>query len=1016
MTRRYIELGHPSDDPYTPYCLVEDLIAGKLQYDSPKKIPRITSQALSHKLVKGYPERERAVKWAAAFPNEGIPRPLQEKLGLGPAFDDLAQSALGDLIISVGDVQQRGFTLRGLDQLVVETDWLTTTIREFWRTYYETADITRGRAMDAFLHLLTTRVFPEGQWSVTERIAGGLTRNAGMILEGAFNGFVRRFPERRIHVRVLWEDEPIRDAAPSGEAVIQFRLLRFLDWPEEKRRRHADPLRLDLENRLIELNMNLMHRKENAISPLLERVVGPIVSPYKLTPLLLLTMHQMIEEKRKQDLIPKQDNQQIEFGFQPDLIDNVFRVLFDSQVGATVGAAEERIVEVALLQLLEGAYPDYDTLIRVTNWSSSLQKYSNALKHLETPHERQGQIIFESTKDEVAELFTLTNTGLDAFISNFPSLIEVEGGFPSRSEAKHGIRGAVRFKLHSLEQKIRHWLQDSPDTERVVTGGRSYDIHRVLSNELYRRADELGYREKEVDEILDLMEERGLIEKDTRRGIVREAISQAPSVDELAAEVETWHSTIECLYETFSRSTQLVQWREESEKTRQFVDQKLRTKPDDELLIGLRRSVKAYQAQLDAFITERHRDLRQETSNLLSRLPSLNRRQGETLEASIQGSVDYVQQVNDLRTRVLRQYTALAGELDRHRSSIESIRVSANVNELSPESLCRLTNQLQEKEIRTQELRQRCDELSDRFNEFAAWTDLVARGSQLLEEIQTLGELVQEQGIQFRQLSQEINGHLSANKLAALPDAPTYGVHLNEISESARQLKADAIGRFQSLQERYQNELAGVLGFPRDQLWRPHQYNPVAPDDTYSRLFDEVQHAVQSVFDRLHSTIVKEGESLQSTLQSPLLATLPDEKRKSILNTGNEIKQTLKIMNRQLESSWIELDSPGMVVQDFPKEGDGQFQKLLQQLGRVRDSITVIHPKVESLNSVLQALELSGPEDLLLRNIPSEAGAMEATELRQSIRHLGDNDFWDALRGLHAKRRLRVIIEAVRYD
>ncbi|RMD59636.1 hypothetical protein D6833_11130, partial [Candidatus Parcubacteria bacterium] len=423
-TRRYIELGHPYDEPYKPDHLIEDFIDGRIEYDSPKKIPGVVSQALAHSLVKGHPERERAVKWAAAFPNEGVPRSLQERLGLAKAFDDLAQSALGDLVISVGDVRNRGFTLRGLDQVVVETDWLTTTIREFWRTYYETADSTRQRATEAFFDLLTRKVFPKNQWTLVERITGRLTRNPGLVLEGSFNSFVRRFPERRVHVRVLWEDEPVKDAAPLGEVVIQFRLRRYLDWPEEKRRRHAEPIQVNYEGRKIEFTLNLMHREEDAISPNLERIVGPVVSPYKLTPLLLLTMHKILDEKREKNLIPKTEDAQIHY-FQSDLLDNVFRELFNAAVGVPVEAAEERIVETALLRLLEAMYPDYDTLIRVNNWTSSLQKYINALKHLETTHERQGQIVYEGTKEDVAGLFTLSNTGLDTFISNFSSLIEV---------------------------------------------------------------------------------------------------------------------------------------------------------------------------------------------------------------------------------------------------------------------------------------------------------------------------------------------------------------------------------------------------------------------------------------------------------------------------------------------------------------------------------------------------------------------------------------------------------------
>ncbi len=83
MTRRYLALGHPTDDPYTPYHLVEDFINGQIEFDSAKKIQRVANQALGHSLVKGHPDRERAIKWAAAFPEEGIAGRLQSQAKTG---------------------------------------------------------------------------------------------------------------------------------------------------------------------------------------------------------------------------------------------------------------------------------------------------------------------------------------------------------------------------------------------------------------------------------------------------------------------------------------------------------------------------------------------------------------------------------------------------------------------------------------------------------------------------------------------------------------------------------------------------------------------------------------------------------------------------------------------------------------------------------------------------------------------------------------------------------------------
>ena len=171
-------------------------------------------------------------------------------------------------------------------------------IREFWRVYDENIETTQRRAIKGFLDLLTERVFPGNQWKVLETIQTGLTRNNGLILEGSFTSYSRKFPERRVHVRILWEDESIKDVGSNGEFLIQFRLKRYLDWTEEERHLHAEPLEINYEARQINVSLNLMHRDEVNMSPTLDKMVGPIVSPYKLTPLLMLAMYEVINEKR----------------------------------------------------------------------------------------------------------------------------------------------------------------------------------------------------------------------------------------------------------------------------------------------------------------------------------------------------------------------------------------------------------------------------------------------------------------------------------------------------------------------------------------------------------------------------------------------------------------------------------------------------------------------------------------------------------------------------------------------
>ena len=332
IARRYLE--QPGAGPYSPVDLIDDFLSGAIRFDGVKRVQEVTARALDHALVRGHPDRAMAVKLAAAFPEGGATRQIQKEclgVDLRPTFDDLSQSSAGDLIIRVGDVRDPGFTLLGLEQGEIKTDWLTLTVREFSRTYYESAEKTTQRAVEGFLDLLTSHVFRPSQWKVIERFRSRLTQNAGLVLEGAFPGAARRFPNRRVHVRVLVEDEPIKDANPLGEVVLEFRLRRYLDWDEETRRRHVEPVELDPEAHTARFTLNLMGRTIG-VGRELDMVIGKIVSPYKLTPLLLLTLHEVINEKRRAHQIPKADDQLIQYQFQPALLDNALMELLRPEV------------------------------------------------------------------------------------------------------------------------------------------------------------------------------------------------------------------------------------------------------------------------------------------------------------------------------------------------------------------------------------------------------------------------------------------------------------------------------------------------------------------------------------------------------------------------------------------------------------------------------------------------------------------------------------------------------------
>lgn len=1005
--RLYGERGHPHDRPYTPETLIDDLLSGAIQYDSSKRIPQAVARALDHSLVRGRPGHERAVKWAAAFPNEGVTREMQERLGLAEAFDDLAQSALGDLLISIGDVRSRGFTLKGLERSQVQSDWLSTTVREFWRNYVETADITRQRAMSGMMALLRSRVFPENQWKVQRQWEDRFTQNAGLVVRGAYTSGRQSYPDRTVHVRLLWEDEPVKDANVQGEVLLQIRLCRYLEQVEGERRAHEEPLRIDNDGRAIHMTLNLMGRTLD-LSPTLDQRIGPVVSPFKLTPLLLLNLHQVIEGFRERAAIPKEVDQEIGYFFQPELLSNAFYQMFNETVGRPVGAAEERIVELALMKLLKSIYPDYRPLSVVQNWQSSLQKYENALGRLPSNYERQGQADVENTKEFIAKLFTLSSTGLDSLARNFPTLIDGVSKLPGTRE------GVVRFTLHPLESEVLKWLRDGK-SQTVRVGGQSQTVHALPKNEVHSRAQQLGYLEDEINALLGLMQARGLVDEDAAKGLWREAVTLAPSVDELIEAIDNCLDDIVALRRAFPNDPQLADWTEAAERTKQYADEQLRKKPDDTQLYQRKKGVSKLREQIDNYAAGKRADLRQDVERAGRPLAPLDPKQRSQLSTPIQGSVEYVSQVNDqLRVGLLKQHIKLETELNDVQARITAVQSGLARDDLDVAALVELAGEAKGLHALVAGARKQQDNFAKQYGDYADWVSLIDSGNRLSEELNQMGELVTEQRAAFEQLTRDIRGHLSAHKIDGLPDAPGFSIRLNELSQAVRDVRAATTSEFTQLQDRYRQTIADTVGFPADRLWMLHRFNPLAPHDSYTRLREDVRKTVRgAIISQFRKLIADQRASVRDTRFSPLLPTLPDDEQRRIRHRAESLEKELLELDKALSDAH-QIAGDAAIYADFPAEG-GRFRQLLQQLGETARNILKLRPDAENLSRELQKLELTTQENALLAAVPSGNSAVDFGAVRQTA-GLSNDEFWRALGGLQAKRRVRIQIERVAYD
>ena len=321
---------------------------------------------------------------------------------------------------------------------------------------------------------------------------------------------------------------------------------------------------------------------------------------------------------------------------------------------------------------------------------------------------------------------------------------------------------------------------------------------------------------------------RGMVEQDTRRGYLREAVTQAPSVDELETEINEWLTELKTLRSAFPQDQLLANSAAAAEKA-QKTTAELRQKPNEVLLLNSRKRVQYERQQLSLLADEKHKALLKDAVTLVRHIPTLEPRLKANLEKPLQGNVEYVVQVDDLRSRLFRQYTKLESDIVHLQQQIQATQATLKKEALELKTLVNLAREVHAYDPKLAQLKQSHDQFQTAYKQYADWVKLVTDGSALREELQQLGDLVSEQNQVFTQLSRDVRGHLSAGKLDALPDAPTYSVRLNDLAETVRQIRAEATNRFTTLQDRYRQALVSRLNFPPSQLWLPHQYNPVAP-------------------------------------------------------------------------------------------------------------------------------------------------------------------------------------------
>ncbi|MCU0496201.1 MAG: hypothetical protein MUF87_02480 [Anaerolineae bacterium] len=968
--------------PYTPINMIDDFLDERIYFKGNDKLPSITRQRLLHPFVsRDLPRYGPAIKLIAAFSVEGAPWNAQVYYQQVDALQELMNKGIGEIVRVGTNFADRSIALVGLD-VEADPNWMKETIRNFRLGWNPHSRETMDRTFEAFKTVLTERVFPKAK--IIEIRPANMVANYAIILEVdivADQG--RRYPKRRLHIRFYWEDEPLKDAGILGDVCLEYRLSTYRTIPAGERRQYAEPAHRSDEAHTITIPLNLDYAPPDAVERALYSELKDVWSPYDLSPIILLNLYQLMVELKASGDMPSKDVSMIESAYLPEFVDYATVDLFNEQVGANVESAGAEINTLALTYLFKERYPDYVTLMGTQNWASSLAKYLNALRQLDSPLHRRGDEVVSGSKDEIADKFTLSNTGFDSFATTFNSLIKIERDFSNRQP------GHVRFTLHPLERLVVEWLRDSDHT---VQSGK-HTVKRISRSQVLRWAIEGGYQTEEIEKTLEILEARELITCNT--DWITETVSEFLDLEALKTDLHAHREDVRALVAAFPDEIIRNYYQKVSQIT-QALDAQLQAKtPDLSQLNKIANSLKNNRKDVNAFA----KDKRQELGSRLGRVSITALRENELilLHEPMVDEVDYVDQVNALRVWLSGEIDKTKRKVDDHESEIkrvrELLRPDIAINELP-----QISAKLKELEIVQSTLQGSVLEARDKFKHYENWRALVKEGAKVIQELDELRlegvKIIREQ---MKHLSTDLRAEISSRKLGALTDHQRFTIQLEDIRRSLEDLQRNARAGFESERDQFVRQLREMEA-KIDPKLSTLAFNPSDPKNVYTLLYDIAANQFRAVFQELRNYIDARKQTTQVLHRQA--SQLSSRESSALQNQAEQIEVLLNQAQTHAANLYAQLETL-LTSNQLLKH----ISALTNDYKSIRRDVMELQRQLETLRSSVSQLEPNVQEkrlrDCLTPLISTSETRVDIFTLQRA--YADDATFWAALRGLLEK-------------
>lgn len=960
-----------SVSPYNPIDLINDFIANNIAFDGRKILQGAVNRAITSNIVRGRTQLEEATKLIGAFPNEGADQSVQEYYALRDACAELKRIASPDIVIEVGGRDGSVLALRGLDRARENTDELTLILQEFIRSYEPQASFQIERAVSAFTQLVHTSLFKETDWKV-RKSSKPSPRRAEILFTGDFASMRQEFPERYVTVQVLGDYELFSQVEYDAECSLSFIIQRDLDSPRNKRTTWLGDLQVNTEKYTGQFELNLMLPCFDNLARALQEQIRQVVDPEDVDVQMILALHDFLLKQAEKDSISKPLKERIQRAMSVRLLEAARDVLLNPAVGQDFEVVGERLIEVIVYKLIKARYGDeYHTLITYNRWRDRLRDYIAALRQLSNFAEKQGYLAIEDTKDNIASYFGTTSASFDAFQSRFSDLLTIEADF------QRGQKGSVKFIRHPLEEAIFTALQNSESSEQVDD-----KICQSLSKEyVYQGAIELGYRDDEIDYILQIMEARELIE--INPDWIIEKARPNIEVDEIKEQISSFQQDVKHLYAT-TKSPDVEHLHARAHQYHERFQGLDKHQDEVELLI-LSERIREDNELLDSLLIREVDTLKTMADNLNIEPFSPEYASAITHFVKVAPFTEQVNIVRATHERTLGQWQDVYAQFQEDVKQLQQQIKSITIVRLS--EIKQIIDELRETRLNLNNQRRTLVTVVEYLNEWERLSDLYHI---IVDSVQKLGKPAIQHGETIQEIEQTIVNDFGNDEQSAFSKISAYYRQLSDVQTRLQQMGDLARNKFNREQNQYRTLLTRYAGIPESKLWQNIYYSSDNTTGVYKNLYDAVINQMTEIMEQFYANI----EWLDRQVE-----TLATEERDI-----TELRQ----MHNRVDERFTELSRTSGREDIRPVAKFEGWIKLFAQANRELDSI---RQKLQEAKDSTSESVLSGTEKEIYETLQRES-TTSLTRTRRAFEQLTDDEFWSVIKILWERGLITIHINS----